>query len=109
MVELTADWVTVITPLAGPISEPLVVFANEIVAESLSPMVLVATRLAAAPREAAPDVTAVRVMTTVSLPSTIRSFSTGMLINAVVLPEAIVTVPESAVKSAPDVAVPATL
>jgi len=106
LVALTAVWVTVITPLTGPVSAPSVVLAIVTVAESLSAMVLVATSVA--PSVARPELTDVRVTTTVSLPSTIASLITGIEIVAVVEPAGIVTVPLNAVKSEPDVAVPPT-
>ena len=108
LVALTLVCVTVMTPATAPASLPFVVLAMVTVAASLSAIVFVATKLAAAPSEAAPDVTAVRVMITVSLPSTIRSSITGIEIVAVVAKAGIVMVPLKAVKSLPDVAVPAT-
>ena len=57
-------------------------------------------------RSAKPELIDVRVITTVSLPSTIKSLITGIEMVAVVEPAGIVTVPLRAVKSEPDVAVP---
>ena len=105
-VALTAVCVTVITPFDGPASAPSVVLAIVTVAESLSAMVLVATSVA--PSVARPELIDVRVTMTVSLPSTIASLMTGIEMVAVVEPARIVTVPLNAVKSKPDVAVPAT-
>ena len=99
-----AVWVTVITPDAGPVSAPFVVLVRLTVAESLSTIVLVAATLPL--NVASPEVTLVRVINTVSAPSTIASSSVGIVIVAVVEPAGIVTVPESAVKSLPDAAVP---
>lgn len=74
---------------------------------SLSRMVLVAARVA--PKVGKPEVIVVKVIVTVSAGSTTKSLITGMVIVAVVEPAGIVTVPLSAVKSEPDVAVPDTL
>ena len=105
-VVLALDCVTVITPLVAG-SAALVVLATETVAVSLSASVLVATSVA--PSVANPEVTPVIVTITVSAPSTIASSIVGMLITAVVEPAGMVTVPERAVKSEPEVAVPETV
>ena len=95
LVGLIADWVTVITPFTGPVSELPDVLAIETVARSLSAIVLVAT--SGLPNVARPDVMLERVTVTVSESSIVLSLITGMLIVAVLAPAKIVTVPESAV------------
>ena len=107
LVELASVCVTVITPATAPVSFPLVVLAIVTVAASLSAMVFVATF--APPIVAVPAVTPVSVTMTVSAPSTIRSLITGIVTVADVARAGIVTVPERAVKSVPDVAVPVTV
>ena len=76
-------------------------------ATSLSVMVLVA--LAGIPSVAAPEMIVSRVTIMVSGPSTSASLMTGMAMVAVLLPATTVTVPASAVKSVPEVAVPVTV
>ena len=78
-----------------------------IVPTSSSAMVFVAA--SGAPSVATPEVTAVKVIITVSPGSVIKSLITGIEIVAVVARAGIVTVPESAVKSVPEVAVPETV
>ena len=92
-----ADIVTVITPLAGPGSETLVVLAIVTVGASLSAIVFVAVMLAAAPKltPGDPDEMLVSVIITVSLPSTTASSMTGIVILAVVEPAGMVTEPVS--------------
>ena len=81
-----------------PGSDAFVVFAMLTVAESSSPIVLVATRLAGVPSKLAlPEVTPVRVTSTVSDPSTVVSSRTGIVIVAVVCEASTVTVPLNAV------------
>ena len=70
-------------------------------------MVLVA--LAGIPSVAAPEMIVSRVTIMVSGPSTSASLMTGMAMVAVLLPATTVTVPASAVKSVPEVAVPVTV
>ena len=76
-------------------SAPLVALAIDTVALSLSAMMLVARTVAL--NVMRPVVGAVRVMATVSLPSTKASLSTGIEMVAVVAPARIVTVPDKAV------------